>query len=182
MTEQIKTLLHKAKSQQKQWKRPSNQVIDELIKALEEKQGMINVNAINMNAKIPSRGSDESAGLDLHTVESVTIPSGQHALLKTGLTMSMPRGYVGLIWPRSKLASKMGIDILAGVVDSDYRGEIHISLLNTGPDPVEIKQGDKVAQLIIQKHYADMQINIVDDLDRTSRGHAGILSSEMRLR
>ena len=182
MNEEIKALLHKAKSQQKQWKRPSNQVIDELIKALEEKQEMINVNAINMNAKIPSRGSDESAGLDLHTIESVTIPAGQRALLRTGLTMSMPRGYVGLIWPRSKLAAKMGIDVLAGVVDSDYRGEIHISLLNTGPDPVEIQKGDKVAQLIIQKHYADMEINIVDDLDRTSRGHAGILSSEMRLR
>ena len=96
--------------------------------------------------------------------------------------MSMPRGYVGLIWPRSKLAAKMGIDVLAGVVDSDYRGELHVSLLNTGLDPVEIQTGDKVAQLIIQKHYADMEISIVDDLDRTSRGSDGINCSEMRLR
>ena len=83
---------------------------------------MININLINVNAKVPTRGSDESAGLDLYTIESVTIPSGHRALLKTGITMSMPKGYVGLIWPRSKLAAKMGIDVLAGVVDSDYIG------------------------------------------------------------
>jgi len=114
---------------------------------------MININLINVNAKVPTRGSDESAGLDLYTIESVTILSGHRALLKTGITMSMPKGYVGLIWPRSKLAAKMGVDVLAGVVDSDYIGEIHISLLNTGLDPVEIKAGDKCAQMIIQKHY-----------------------------
>jgi len=143
---------------------------------------MININLINVNAKVPTRGSDESAGLDLYTIESVTIPSGHRALLKTGITMSMPKGYVGLIWPRSKLAAKMGVDVLAGVVDSDYIGEIHISLLNTGLDPVEIQTGDKVAQMIIQRHYADMQINIVDELAPTTRGSDGINSSEMRLR
>ena len=76
----------------------------------------------------------------------------------------------------------MGIDVLAGVVDSDYRGEIMISLLNTGFNSVEIKSGDKVAQMIIQKHYSDMQINIVDDLDNTMRGKAGVNSTEMRIR
>ena len=143
---------------------------------------MININLLHINAKIPSPGSDESAGLDICTIESVTIPPGHRELLKTGLAMSMPAGYVGLIWPRSKLAAKMGIDVLAGVVDSDYRGEIMISLLNTGLDPVEIKAGDKVAQMIIQKHYSDMQINIVDDLDKTMRGQDGVNSTEMRLR
>ena len=143
---------------------------------------MININLLHINAKIPSRGSEESAGLDFHTIESVTIPPGQRALLKTGLAMSMPAGYVGLIWPRSKLAAKMGIDVLAGVVDSDYRGEIMISLLNTGLDPVEIKAGDKVAQMIIQRHYSDIQINVVEDLDETMRGKAGVNSSELRLR
>ena len=143
---------------------------------------MININLLHEDAIVPSRGSEESAGLDFHTIESVTIPPGYRALLKTGIAMSMPAGYVGLIWPRSKLAAKMGIDVLAGVVDSDYRGEIMISLLNTGFDPVEIKAGDKVAQMIIQRHYSDMKINIVDDLDKTMRGQAGVNSSEMRLR
>ena len=143
---------------------------------------MININLLHEDAIVPSRGSEESAGLDFHTIESVTIPPGYRALLKTGIAMSMPAGYVGLIWPRSKLAAKMGIDVLAGVVDSDYRGEIMISLLNTGFDPVEIKAGDKVAQMIIQRHYSDMKINIVDDLDKTMRGVAGVNSTEMRLR
>ena len=143
---------------------------------------MININLLHEDAIVPSRGSEESAGLDFHTIESVTIPTGHRALLKTGIAMSMPAGYVGLIWPRSKLAAKMGIDVLAGVVDSDYRGEIMISLLNTGLDPVEIKAGDKVAQMIIQRHYSDMKINIVDDLDKTMRGQAGVNSTEMRLR
>jgi len=143
---------------------------------------MININLLSPNANIPSRGSDESAGLDICTIESVTIAAGQRALLRTGLAMSMPRGYVGLIWPRSKLAAKMGVDVLAGVVDSDYRGEIMVSLLNTGQDAVELRSGDKVAQMIIQKHFSDMEIEVVDDLDRTMRGYSGVNSSEMRLR
>ena len=143
---------------------------------------MININLLSPNANIPSRGSDESAGLDICTIESVTITAGQRALLKTGIAMSMPRGYVGLIWPRSKLAAKMGVDVLAGVVDSDYRGEIMVSLLNTGQDAVELRSGDKVAQMIIQKHFSDMEIKVVDDLDRTMRGYSGVNSSELRLR
>lgn len=143
---------------------------------------MININLFHTNAKIPQRGSDESAGLDLYTVDSVTIPPGHRALLRTGFAMSIPKGYVGLIWPRSKLAAKMGIDVLAGVVDSDYRGEVMISLLNTGLDPVEIKTGDKVAQIIIQRHSSNMIINQVDNLDRTIRGKDGVNSSEMRIR
>ena len=89
------------------------------------------------------RGSYESAGLDLHTVDSVTIPPGQRALLRTGFAMSMPQGYVGLIWPRSKLAAKMGVDVLAGVVDSDYRGEVMISLLTLGLMLLKLKQVTK---------------------------------------
>lgn len=143
---------------------------------------MININLLRPNANIPSRGSDESAGLDICTIESVTITAGQRALLKTGIAMSMPKGYVGLIWPRSKLAAKMGVAVLAGVVDSDYRGEIMVSLLNTGQDAVELRSGDKVAQMIIQKHFSDMEKNVVDDLDRTMRGYSGVNSSEMRLR
>ena len=143
---------------------------------------MINIALIHSKAKMPIRGSDESAGLDLFTVESINIPPGMRALLSTGITMSMPVGYAGLIWPRSKLAAKMGVAVLAGVVDSDYRGEVMISLLNTGCDTVEIKVGDKVAQMVIQAHYSAMQVIQVDELDTTLRGSEGVNSSEMRLR
>ena len=155
---------------------------------------MINITPLSVNAKIPTRGSDESAGLDFSTVESVTIPPGIKAIVKTGIAMSMPAKYVGLIWSRSKLAMKLGLTaelvkicektgkIMGGVVDSDYRGEIMIGLLNTSQDPIEIRVGDKVAQMIIQRHYSDMQINVVDELDKTMRGKAGVNCSENRLR
>ena len=142
---------------------------------------MININLLHEDAITPSRGSIESAGLDLHTIESVTIPPGQRALLRTGFAMSMPVGYVGLIWPRSKLAAKKGVVVLAGVVDSDYIGEIHIALLNTGFDSIEIKKGDKCAQLIVQKHSLDMEITIVDELAPTCRGRKGINCTEIRM-
>ena len=130
---------------------------------------------------MPVRGSDEAAGLDLFTTENATIPPGHRALLKTGVSMALPFGYVGLIWPRSKLAAKLGVATLAGVLDSDYRGELMISLLNTGFSYVEIKAGDKVAQMIIQKHYSFFDVIEADNLDDTERGQAGINSTEMRL-
>ena len=143
---------------------------------------MINIKLLHEKAKIPTRGSSEAAGLDLYTVESATIKPGVRALLHTGIAISIPDGYVGLIWPRSKLAAKMGIDVLAGVIDSDYRAAIMISLLNTGKDDVEIQVGDKVAQMIIQNHTSGMGFNLVDNLSETIRASSGINSAEMRIR
>lgn len=133
------------------------------------------------DAKLPQRGSPDAAGLDLFTIESVDIPAGERALLKTGIAMAIPRGMVGLIWPRSKLAAKKGIDVLAGVIDADYRGEVMISLLNTSSETVELRKGDKVAQMIIQP-FVGLHIASTDDLDETQRGSAGINSTEMRIR
>ena len=143
---------------------------------------MIKVAKLSEDAKIPTRGSDAAAGLDLYTVDSVTIPSGKRAILSTDISMEIPEGHVGLIWPRSKLAGKHGIAVLAGVIDSDYRGEIMISLLNTGEDPMELRKGDKVAQMIIQRHYSDLPLIETTQLNDTDRGNSGINSSEMRLR
>lgn len=143
---------------------------------------MIKIKLLSEAAKMPVHGSDEAAGLDLFTTEHATIPPGHRALLKTGVSMAMPYGYVGLIWPRSKLSAKLGIATLAGVCDSDYRGELMISLLNTGFGYVEIKPGDKVAQMIVQKHYSFFDLVEVDELDETERGNAGINSSELRLK
>ena len=143
---------------------------------------MIRIKLLNEKAIVPSRGSQEAAGLDLFTSEGVSIPSGQRAILRTGIAMSLPVNFVGLIWPRSKLAAKKGIAVLAGVVDSDYRGEVMISLLNTGYDTVEIRAGDKVAQMIIQMHSAGMEMKVVDELEDTKRGAEGVNSTEMRWR
>ncbi len=140
---------------------------------------MIKMKRLHEDAVIPTRGSAEAAGLDLYSLESVEIPAGKRALLRTGIAMAIPKGTVGLIWPRSKLAAKQGIDVLAGVVDSDYRGEIHVSLLNTGEDAVEIRKGDKTAQILIQAISVEQPLE-VSELDETERGSAGITSTEMR--
>ena len=142
----------------------------------------IEVKKLNDKAILPCRGSEEAAGLDLFTLDSVDIPAGKRALLRTGIAMSIPVGMVGLIWPRSKLAAKKGIDVLAGVIDSDYRGEVMISLLNTSDETLELRAGDKCAQMIIQRHFSDMDIVLVDELKGSNRGESGINSLEMRLR
>lgn len=136
---------------------------------------------LSEHAKAPVRGSEYAAGLDLFTIESADILPKQRALLKTGLAVEIPADYVALIWPRSKLAVKKGIDVLAGVVDSDYRGEVMISLLNTSDQKVEIRRGDKVAQMIIQRCILIEPVE-VDQLSETERGSNGVNSSEMRLR
>lgn len=127
------------------------------------------------NAKVPTRGTEHSAGLDLYAAEHQVIPVGEQALIPSGLRMAIPEGYVGLIWPRSGMAAKQGIDRMAGVVDSDYRGEVMISLINHGTRAVEIHTGDRIAQMILQR-YEEPLINVVaslDDLEETTRGDGG---------
>jgi len=141
----------------------------------------LKVKKLHQEAILPCLGTIQSAGLDLCTLESAEIASGQRALLRTGIAMSIPVGMVGLIWPRSKLAAKKGVAVLAGVVDSDYRGEVMISLLNTSSAVLELRKGDKVAQLILQQHFSWMPIEIVTDLEETARGIAGVNSTEMRM-
>lgn len=139
------------------------------------------VKFLHEDAKLPMRGSEQAAGLDLFTIENAIISPGCRALLKTGIAVALKPGTAGLIWPRSKLAAKLGIVVLAGVVDSDYRGEVMVSLLNTGNKDVELMKGDKVAQLIVQPVLRD-SLKVVDNLSDTERGVDGVLSSEMRIR
>lgn len=142
---------------------------------------MIKVQKLNDNAVVPTRGSRNAAGLDLRSVEHALILPGVSATLKTGLAISVGDGNVGLIWPRSKLGAKLNIQVLAGVIDSDYRGEVMIALLNSGDKPFEVKQGDRIAQLIVQE--CDMSEPYeVEQLDDTERGSDGINSNEMRIK
>jgi dUTP pyrophosphatase len=142
---------------------------------------MIKIKLLNNDAKPPVRGSDKAAGLDLRSVENAVILPGVSATLKTGLSISVGDGNVGLIWPRSKLGAKKNIQVLAGVIDSDYRGEVMIALLNSGDRPFEVFKGDKIAQLIIQQCDTS-EYTIVESLDETDRGSDGINSDEMRIR
>ena len=156
---------------------------------------MIKIKRLTADAKLPSMSNPNDAGLDLHTTVSADIAPMCRAKLTTGLAIALPVGTVGLIWPRSKLANEWGLGvlgdvvdcdhrlgILGGVVDCDYRGEVMISVINHGHDTIELRAGDKVAQMIIQEHKSGMEITEVRNLDDTERGTSGINDTELRLK
>ena len=129
------------------------------------------------NMRMPSKGSKYSAGYDIYSVKEYKIPPLSRELISTDLYLSIPKGYYGRIAPRSGLAVKYGIDVLAGVVDSDYTGEIKVVLFNTDKNnEFSIKSGDKIAQLIIEP-YLNVCFNPVKELSKTKRGSGGFGST-----
>jgi dUTP pyrophosphatase len=99
---------------------------------------------------LPDYATEGSAGADLSAAESVTLAPGGRAAVSTGISVEIPPGHVGLVWPRSGLAVRHGLDTLAGVIDSDYRGEVKVVLVNHGLEPFTIAVGDRIAQLLVQ--------------------------------
>ena len=99
---------------------------------------------------LPEYATEGAAGADLRAAESVTLPAGGRAAVATGVSVEIPAGHAGLVWPRSGLAVRHGIDTLAGVIDSDYRGEVKVVLVNHGPEPWAVAPGDRIAQLLVQ--------------------------------
>ncbi|HRX63845.1 MAG TPA: dUTP diphosphatase [Candidatus Absconditabacterales bacterium] len=127
-------------------------------------------------AQIPKQNTPSDAGYDFFSTEDYVLKPGERKLFKTNISCAIPSGYYGRIAPRSGLAYKYGVDVLAGVIDSEYRGDIGIVLINFGEKDFEIKIGDKIAQFIIEKcHYVDWVE--VDDLDGTIRSDGGFGSS-----
>jgi dUTP pyrophosphatase len=137
---------------------------------------MIKVKKLHELAKIPSRANATDAGADLYSVEKVLIPSLSRALVKTGVSIEIPENYYGRIAPRSGLAFKNGIDVLAGVIDSSYRGELGVILFNTDNKEYVVNIGDKIAQLIIEAHY-NFEFELSDKLQETNRGSGGFGST-----
>lgn len=118
------------------------------------------------------------AGADLRSTETVTIAPGERALVKTGVKLALPNGYVGLVHPRSGLAAKHGITVLnaPGTVDAGYRGEVMVTLLNTSVESFEVSRGDRIAQLLIQS-VEKAQFLAVSELPESTRGETGFGSS-----
>ena len=137
---------------------------------------------LSETAKVPTKGSHRAAGWDLYADEYVILPPNGRASIKTGIAVSMPIDAAGFIEPRSKLADKYGIDTLAGVIDSDYRGELHVLLINHGSVPFDIRVGDRIAQLVVKRVVTDFDFDLVDTLDETLRGSKGINCNDLRLR
>ena len=125
---------------------------------------------------LPEYTSAGAAGADLRASEAVVLPPGGRAAVGTGLVLEIPAGHVGLVWPRSGLAVRHGIDTLAGVIDSDYRGEVRVVLVNHGQEPFEIRPGDRVAQLLVQR-VERATFQRVDALAGTARGAGGFGST-----
>jgi dUTP pyrophosphatase len=106
---------------------------------------------VGAGGHLPEYASEGAAGADLRASEAVEIPPGGRAAVPTGLRLQIPPGHVGLVWPRSGLAVRHGIDTLAGVIDSDYRGEVRVVLVNHGDEPFRAAPGERVAQLLVQR-------------------------------
>jgi deoxyuridine 5'-triphosphate nucleotidohydrolase len=136
----------------------------------------IDIRLLTPSARIPTRANAHDAGHDLYSAEEVRLVPGQRALIKTGISMAIPSGYYGRVAPRSGLAVKHGLDVLAGVVDATYRGEVMVALINLGQETVDLLPGTRVAQLIIEACYpAEWQT--VDVLPETARAEGGFGSS-----
>ena len=125
---------------------------------------------------LPAYGSDDAAGADLRAAEEVTLAPGERAAVGTGVHVEIPPGHVGLVWPRSGLAVRHGLDTLAGVIDADYRGEVRVVLVNHGREPVRLAPGDRIAQLLVQR-VERVVFRKVDALGETGRGDGGFGST-----
>ena len=132
-------------------------------------------------AKIPTKGSSEAAGRDLYACidgNTVMIQPHKTAMIPTGIATAIPKGWVGLVFARSGLATKLGLRLAngVGVIDSDYRGEWFVAIHNDSDCTQIIEDGDKIAQVVFVK-YKDVVFCPVKDLDETERGDGGFGST-----
>ncbi|VFQ58899.1 unnamed protein product [Cuscuta campestris] len=134
------------------------------------------VKKLSEKAVLPSRGSPLSAGYDLSSAADAKVPARGKALVPTDLSIAVSPGTYARIAPRSGLAWKHSIDVGAGVIDADYRGPVGVILFNHSEVDFEVKVGDRIAQLIIEK-IAVPEVEEVDDLDSTVRGSGGFGST-----
>lgn len=127
----------------------------------------------------PERAHADDAGYDLRAAEAATLDPGERTSVGTGLAVAIPSGCAGLVLPRSGLALRHGIALVnaPGLIDSGYRGELRVLLLNTDrSDPFEVAVGDRIAQLVVVRHEGG-ELEEVESLDETLRGTAGFGST-----
>lgn len=132
---------------------------------------------LSNEALLPTRATNKAAGADLYSVVDESILPGKRKLIPTGISIAIPNGYYGRVAPRSGLASKHGIDVFAGVIDSDFRGEIKVLLYNSSEETFNINKSSKIAQLIIEKIELP-EFEEVKRLDNTIRGSDGFGSTD----
>jgi dUTP pyrophosphatase len=135
----------------------------------------LKVKKIHRDAKLPSYGHKGDAGLDLFSVSDCVLETGQVFPVPTGIQVAIPEGHVGLIWDKSGVSLR-GVHRLAGVIDSGYRGEVKVVLVNLSGQPFSVEKGMKIAQLVIQP-VNTVGVKEVEDLGDTPRGEGGFGST-----
>ncbi|CAO3571427.1 unnamed protein product [Mortierella alpina] len=142
--------------------------------------GQLLVKKLSDKARIPTRGSKHAAGFDLYSAKAMIIPAQSQGIVPTDISIAVPEGTYGRVAPRSGLAVKHFVDVGAGVVDYDYRGPLGIVLFNFGKNDFVVEEGDRIAQLVLEKiHMCDALE--VEDLDSTERGSGGFGSTGVKL-
>jgi dUTP pyrophosphatase len=138
----------------------------------------VTVRRLRPDAHIPEPAYDGDAGLDLAACDHVALGAGERAVVSTGLAVEIPEGYAGFVQPRSGLAARHGIGIVnsPGLIDSGYRGEIRVVLLNTGGETFNVEPGMRIAQLVVVP-VAAVRLVEVDELAASDRGVRGFGSS-----
>lgn len=129
------------------------------------------IKRLNNNTQpLPKRETEGSAGYDLRASQGTyLLMPGDRGLIETGFAWQIPPGWVGMIRPRSGLACRQGLHVMAGVIDSDYRGEVKVLLVNLGDRAIEIKPGDRIAQMVVTVFNAN-ELHEVSELDDFDRG------------
>jgi dUTP pyrophosphatase len=134
----------------------------------------VKIKKLHKFAITPTYANPGDAGADLYSCEDVEVHPGFWTLVGTGIALAIPEGWVGLVHPRSGLASRLGVTVLntPGTVDSGYRGEIKVNLINHGPNVYRISKGDRIAQIVFQKVDSAVFVE-AESLDETERGTNG---------
>ena len=137
---------------------------------------LFRVKKLSPEAIIPKYANPTDAGMDIFSLESVTLQPGERKNIKTGIAFALPTNHVGLVWDKSSVPSKFGVHCMAGVIDESYRGELQVVMINLGQAPHTFEKGQKIAQLLVQPiTYSTIQE--VQELDETARGRGGFGST-----
>jgi dUTP pyrophosphatase len=136
----------------------------------------LKIKKLHPDAVIPKHAHATDAGMDLFALDAFEMAPNERKSIALGIAIEIPEGYVGLIWDKSGLSHKYGIKTFGGVIDSGYRGELHVGLMNLADESFRFEKGHKVAQLLIQKvEYIDFEE--AGELSQTTRGEGGFGST-----
>ena len=139
----------------------------------------VKIQKIDPEIKIPSYAHAGDAGMDLYAAKDTIIKQGERKVVATGIKMEIPAGHVGLIWDKSGLASMNGLKIMGGVIDSTYRGEVGVVIINLGDQEYRVEKNTKIAQMLVQR-IENVEIEEVNNLENSSRGEGGFGSSGIK--